>query len=965
MRHRGYLKTAILTILILFHFCSLFFLPSMQNQDPFYTQELVYRFEDTYQMDSLLIENDLTLIELKPSGVARLQIGKKTDVTHLLENGFAYNQLSTVSRPPWQSTQDPYLSNQYALTMMETIEAWDLNVGSSDVTVAIIDTGIDINHDEFNNRISLNSYNSSTETVGLTAVQDDYGHGTMVAGVIGAIKDNSKGIAGIAQNVQLLVIKANKPEEGSFLDSALIDGIYYAVSQGADIINLSLGGSYKNTQTETAIDYAHQQGVIVVAAAGNDGTSDLVYPAAFEKTLAISSIDASQTIAPYSNFGNHIDLTAPGSDIITTARNNGYATVSGTSFAAPQVSGVIALMLSHFDNFSIAEMTARLFDTTVDLGSPGKDVFYGHGLVNTLNVLSAEFVTISFETFDADPVDSMYVQKGEFVFLPQPTKIDHVFDGWYLDPSFVEPWIDGTTVPQNDLTLYAKFNAEFHNVHFVTSGTPVSSLVVAHGDTFDLPISEKSGYHFLGWTEDSECQTPYEMSPVMYDVTLYAHFEAIVYHQITLWDGDEIIDVITIESGLTLELEDIEKTGYTFDGWYLDALWTLAYTSMMVESDLDIFVKLSINSYRVVFMTHGGESIDDIWVTYLNTFELPTPFKDELIFIDWFIDDGFSLAYVLEPVTQDITLHAYFAEEAFLVSYHVDGLIYLEKYVEAFTTFVPITPVKAGFEFVGWFIDDLLLTPYASEPISHHLILHAAFDEQIYSVTFYDSDLTTVIEQVFATFGQSVIAPEGPTKTSSTSFIYTFITWSENTNQVTSDMNIYPLYGRVFKYESVMLNPGIDTVTQHESWVDFGIVLLDASLSYDVQSNINVAVPGRYKVEYRIYDGSELVHTKIRMVRVIDFTPMIDLTLNDGIDTIFVGEDHVDAGLKYQQTYLVTIVSDVNTSEAGTYTIVYMVEVNGMTYQKTRYVTVITTEEIETQRTDAIILKRKGDAYEI
>ncbi|HOO44104.1 MAG TPA: S8 family serine peptidase, partial [Bacillota bacterium] len=163
--------------------------------------------------DALYIadEYNLELIEYSEYGYSIYQNTYQDD-TYLLSNGFSYDSYSTVDESPWKTTttEDPYLKNQYGLEVTNTIETWGLTEGSSQVLIAIIDTGIDINHPEFQGRISTLSKNVVTNTVGITAVDDDYGHGTMVAGIIGAIKDNSTGIAGITQNTMLLVLKANE-----------------------------------------------------------------------------------------------------------------------------------------------------------------------------------------------------------------------------------------------------------------------------------------------------------------------------------------------------------------------------------------------------------------------------------------------------------------------------------------------------------------------------------------------------------------------------------------------------------------------------------------------------------------------------------------------------------------------------------------------------------------------------------
>ena len=162
------------------------------------------------------------------------------------------------------------------------------------VLVAVIDTGIDYNHDEFNGNISPLSYNSFHEVVGLEAVMDDAGHGTAVAGVIAATQNNGIGISGIAPLAELLVIKANFDNEGYFSGAAIAEGVYYAVDNGAHVINMSLGGAYPDPVIEEACDFALSQGVIVVAAAGNNGLPVYNYPASFTSVISVGATTESK-----------------------------------------------------------------------------------------------------------------------------------------------------------------------------------------------------------------------------------------------------------------------------------------------------------------------------------------------------------------------------------------------------------------------------------------------------------------------------------------------------------------------------------------------------------------------------------------------------------------------------------------------------------------------------------------------
>lgn len=240
-------------------------------------------------------------------------------------------------------TSDPFYVQQWALPAMNVPEAWsDLPADVSSITVAVIDSGVCIDHPELVGML-LNGW----DFVERDAIpQDEYGHGCGVAGIISALPDNGIGIAGIAPHVRLLplrVLDANGL--GRYSDVA--NAIVYATDQGAQIINISLGGYNSSSILEAAVRYAVDRGVLVVAAAGNTGTSTILYPAVYEGVVAVGSVGTGLQTSSFSSTGNGIDLWAPGETIISLSGDSGYALVNGTSFAAPHVVGVAALEMAY------------------------------------------------------------------------------------------------------------------------------------------------------------------------------------------------------------------------------------------------------------------------------------------------------------------------------------------------------------------------------------------------------------------------------------------------------------------------------------------------------------------------------------------------------------------------------------------------------------------------------------------
>ncbi len=925
-------------------------------------EEVIYRVDDLDQALTLADEYHLSFNQLSSRGMATFNLTDASNIELLTAMGFAYNRTSQVVAPPWQETtdEDPYLSDQYALEMMDTINAWQVTEGTSNVTVAIIDTGIDDNHDEFVGRISSKSYNSVTETVGISEVIDDQGHGTMVAGIIGAQKNNSTGIAGITSNVQLMVIKANADGKETFQDSAIIEGIYYAADNGADIINLSLGSTYENPYTKEALDYASSLGVIVVAASGNDGTNEAFYPAAFDSTISVSAVGEDTLIAEYSNYGETIDISAPGTDIITTTTNNGYGSVSGTSFAAPQVSGVLALMLSYFTEMERAEIIQRLLLSSVDQGAEGIDDYYGHGITNTNNALTYDFVKVTFETYDGTPIEPVYNLVDTTLKMPDPPKLDdYAFMGWFKDSGLTEAWDPDTDIVTEDMTLYASYNKEYHEVTFISNDQTMDTILVKNGETFTLPTASLDGYNFLGWTTDQENLNPYEESPVYSNLTLYAHFEEIVYYDVHLYIDGELVERDTVESGSTYQADTFEKTGHVFDGWYLDDAYTTAYDpTQTIESNLNIYGKFDPIIYNVTLMV-DDQVYDTIDVAYNETPSLPEPTKENAHFIDWYYTTSYIDSYEDTPITENITLYARFENAAYEVTYVINDTSHTDWHLTN-ELFEPYTPTKEGYTFLGWYYDQDFTNPYEPIYLEEEITLYGKFEIEYYRVVFYDSDRETILYETEVTYGQSVTPPSRPEKNQTISFTYTFSSWSQSTDHITEDIFVYPQYDKSFIPGSITINPGLDSVKVGDTWVDTGLSQLDPFLRLETNQTVDTSSPGKYIVEYEIYDGDTLIVLIKRMVRVTETVPEVTIELNEGITTLPVGGTYVEAGA-ISSAGEITIDSKVDTSQAGIYTVTYQVTVDNVLFEKTRYVHVV--DDYPTSLTQIYWYKEESDTY--
>ena len=300
---------------------------------------------------------------------------------------------------------DPYIGDpqwvnfQWFHDAINTYEAWGVTTGSRDIVVAVIDSGV-TRHSELSDHLSRWDIGYGYD--------DDTGHGTHVAGIIGASLGNGIGGAGVAPGVSLLSIKAGK--NGGFYDSDLATAVRLAVREGADIINMSLGGPFPNSTMRSAVSYAISNGVTIVAAMGNDGTNGMNYPAAYDGVIGVVSTDSTGNRAYYSTYGSWADVCAPGSDILSTVPG-GYGFKDGTSMASPVVAGVCALYMSAMGHVSPATMEKVLESSCNKLS--GKDL--GAGIVDAAKMFDKAVNTPSLIVIDENWEYYHYATNNETV----------------------------------------------------------------------------------------------------------------------------------------------------------------------------------------------------------------------------------------------------------------------------------------------------------------------------------------------------------------------------------------------------------------------------------------------------------------------------------------------------------------------------------------------------------------------
>jgi serine protease len=370
---------------------------------------------------------------------AAAALKQRTDVQSVRLNRILY---------PNAVPNDTLYARQWHYPLINLPQAWDTTTGSADVTVAVIDTGILPNHPDIDNNRLVDGYDfirsasNAGDGNGIDPNPQDPGdgggvrassfHGTHVAGTIAANTNNGIGVAGIAWQVNIMPLRVLGINGGTEYD--IEQAIRYAAqlsndsgtlpSRKADVINLSLGGPANTTQAPQAYRDARAAGVIIVAAAGNDGSNQPSAPAAYNGVVSVSAVTVNKQRASYSNYGSTIDVAAPGGnysdtngdglpDAVWSTRGNDssgtiqytYDYAAGTSMASPHVAGVVALMKSVYPDLTPAEFDTMLSsgDLTEDLGTSGRDNNFGYGLIDAQKAVAAAVAASGGSVIPPDP----------------------------------------------------------------------------------------------------------------------------------------------------------------------------------------------------------------------------------------------------------------------------------------------------------------------------------------------------------------------------------------------------------------------------------------------------------------------------------------------------------------------------------------------------------------------------------
>lgn len=439
--------------------------------------------------------------------------------------------IRTISQTDDASVQsmpnDPMISQQYALQRMQMDQAWNINKGSRSVVVAVIDTGVQLDHPELANRIwrnpretlngidddgngkvdDVNGWNFVSDT---NNPGDDHSHGTHCSGIIAATQNNGVGIAGVA-DVTIMALKVLSAE-GSGSDSDIAAAIHYAADKGAKVISMSLGGDYPSNVGADAVAYAQSKDCVVVAAAGNDSRNSLSYPAGYAGVVSVAATDSADQLADFSNTGEGLAISGPGVRILSTVPGSNYQSMSGTSMACPAVAGVAALIRSANASMNAQQTIERLLGSADDLGTPGYDTTFGWGRVNAFRALSGQGTPAPTPTPAPSP-NPTPGQDDQFEENDQPSQAKPIQPGQYSlvgrDDDFFTIDVSAATEvtvnlqgPSGDLDI-GLFDADGNLLD--------SSVEIGSNETMTVPVT--AGRYWL-------LVTPYEGQGSTYTLTI-------------------------------------------------------------------------------------------------------------------------------------------------------------------------------------------------------------------------------------------------------------------------------------------------------------------------------------------------------------------------------------------------------------------------------------------------------------
>ncbi len=404
---------------------------------------------------------------------------------------------------------DPRYSEQWGLSKIEVEGAWDQSMGSPSIIIAIIDSGIDLTHEDLapnlwvnpgeipgnglddDNNIFIDDVQGWNFVDSTNNVQDYIGHGSLVSGVAAAKINNTVGIAGVCGNCHIMPVKVSQIS-GFANYSDIAAGVAYATQKGARVINISLGGYSNSTTLRNAITTAVSQNIVVVAGAGNDNSSSPFYPAAYENVIAVAGTDQNDLKTTSTNYGTWVDVSAPGQDILSTTLG-AYSSDSGTSYASPFVSGAAGLLLSIHPEWTPAMVRGQFAHTSdnIDSLNPGYEGLLGAGRFNATLALLPPQPILTYQSYSGNGVVNFRPDFGSTVDL-----IVSLFNDWSDAVG-----VTGTLSSTDSYVTITTPSADFGDIlagENITNTVPFSFDIAAdagynHAMLFELAIFSNDG----------------------------------------------------------------------------------------------------------------------------------------------------------------------------------------------------------------------------------------------------------------------------------------------------------------------------------------------------------------------------------------------------------------------------------------------------------------------------------------
>jgi uncharacterized repeat protein (TIGR02543 family) len=703
---------------------------------------IVLRLKDLKKLGQLNISEKI-LAKYDDMGAAVLEIPKGGNPDKIIEK-YKKNPLITdvyqdsLVEQFYTPTDPLYKSHQWNLKRIGMEPTWDITRGNSSVVVAIIDSGLslfsDIDGVLKGADVSGNSIREDTY-VGQYSYEGSQ-HGTAIASLIGSNLNNI-GLAGIAPDVSILPVKAFYDGTSITTATKISAGIRWAADRGANIINLSLGTNSEEPLLREAVQYAQNKGALIVAASGNNGFSSFVsYPASYDGVIAVGSTKDTGESSAFSNYGQELKLLAPGENIYLanySAGGTSYAYFTGTSFAAPTVTAVAALLKSKYPGYSNEKITKILYTGTDDGNYPGWDAYTGYGTVNAEKVMA---VAKAFT--DEDGNDTSETAHRVEMNNTMTGKIFPVGDRDFYKFTLEEPnqvEFNLTTTGTGDLVIDV-YNAAGFVVARIDDGR--------HGEPEFLRATLDKGEYRV---RIKDVYGSWDFADYKLQITVDDKIPPLIS---VLKDGVAVSNGFISARDLTVSIRDtsafttlLTRNNATY-GWPLDGVFRENGKYMIRATDTSgnfSSFEFGIDKEGLVnidYNTQGGNVIPSQQIARNSTMDAPAiPFRAGHEFRGWFREAEGTTPWDFKSdlVTKDTTLFAKWSVNSYTVSFDSAGGSQVSNMTVVFNSIlpVPVKPERPGYLFLGWYRDSVYkeVWNFASEKVTTNLTLYARWSSPL------------------------------------------------------------------------------------------------------------------------------------------------------------------------------------------------------------------------------------------